>query len=76
VWIATKTSKVQNGTGLPDLSRRNIPKLENIYHIATKLPNGPKMYQTAVLYSKWPKNTPTNFPLKGLEKLPKFGFLV
>jgi hypothetical protein len=40
-------------TGLPDFSRRNIPKLEKIYHIATKLPNGHKMYQMAVLYSKW-----------------------
>jgi hypothetical protein len=60
--------------GLPDSSRRNIPNLGKIYQIATKSPNGHTMFQMAVLYSKWPKNTPTFFHNKVLENLPKFGF--
>jgi hypothetical protein len=64
------------GAGLPDFSRRNIPKLGKMYQIATKSPNGHKMYLMALLYSKWPKNMPTFFHYKVLENLPKFGFLV
>jgi hypothetical protein len=44
---------------LPDFSWHNIPKLGEIYQIATKLPNGHQMQQEAEIYSKWPKNMPT-----------------
>jgi hypothetical protein len=48
-------------TGLPDFSWHNIPKWGKIYQIATKLPNGHKMYQMAVIYSKCQKIIPTFF---------------
>jgi hypothetical protein len=52
-----------------------------IYHqFSTNLPNDHKIYQTAVIYSKWPKNIPTfsiSSPSKiypnwdfGFEKIP------
>jgi hypothetical protein len=40
--------------GVPDFSFHNKPKQGEIYQIATKLPNGHKIYQMAVLNSKWP----------------------
>jgi hypothetical protein len=38
--------------GLPDFSRHNIPKRGKIYEITTTLPNGHKIYQIIVKYSK------------------------
>jgi hypothetical protein len=40
--------------GLPDLSWLNVPKRGKIYQIITTLPNGHKVYQMTVKYSKWP----------------------
>jgi hypothetical protein len=31
----------------------NTPKRRKIYHIATKLPNGRKIYQMAAIYAEW-----------------------
>jgi hypothetical protein len=43
---------------LPDFSLFNIPKRREIYQVASKLPNGPKIYQMAQKYmpihAKWP----------------------
>jgi hypothetical protein len=44
--------------GLPDFSSHNIPKGGKIYQIVTKLFNGHKMYQMAIIYSKRPNNMP------------------
>jgi hypothetical protein len=62
--------------GLPDFYRRNIPKQGKIYQVATKSPNGHKMYKMAVLNSKWPKNIPIFFHYKALENLPIVVLLV
>jgi hypothetical protein len=43
-----------------------------MYQIATKLPNGHKIYQMAVIYSKWPQKMPNFFHSKALQNLPKF----
>jgi hypothetical protein len=45
--------------GLPDFSSHRVPKRGEIYQIATNVPNGHKLYQMAVIYSKWPNNEPT-----------------
>jgi hypothetical protein len=37
---------------LPDFSWHNIPKRGKIYQITTTLPNGHKIYQMTVKYSK------------------------
>jgi hypothetical protein len=51
---------------LPDFPRRKIPKLGKIYQIATKLPNGHKMYQMALFYVfKMAKEYTNLFPLEG-----------
>jgi hypothetical protein len=68
-WFNWKQLPSTLTPGLPDFSRRNVPKLgKNTELLIT--------YQLAVSYSKWPKNIPTFFHLKALENLPKFGFLV
>jgi hypothetical protein len=41
IWLLSRA-------GLPDFSRHNIPKQVKIYQIATKLPNGHKMYQMGI----------------------------
>jgi hypothetical protein len=43
-----------SGPGLPDFLWNNIPKWEKTYQMTTKLPNGHKIYQMAVMCSKWP----------------------
>jgi hypothetical protein len=43
---------LEEKAGLPDFSSYNIPKRGKIYQLATKLPNGPKIYQMVVIYSK------------------------
>jgi hypothetical protein len=59
---------------LSDFCRHNIPKRGKIYQIATKLPHGHKMYQAAVIYSKWPKNKP-NFSIPRPSKIyPNWDF--
>jgi hypothetical protein len=51
----------------------NIPKWVNIYQIATKVPNGHKMYQMAFIYSTWPyKFQP--FPCQGPPKFTQIVF--
>jgi hypothetical protein len=47
-----------------------------ICQITTTLPNGHKIYQMAVKYSKRPLNIPTFSNSKVLQNLPKFGCLV
>jgi hypothetical protein len=45
--------------------------------MTTKLPNSHKIYQIAVIYSKWPYATYTNiFHFKAFQNWPKLGFLV
>jgi hypothetical protein len=43
-----------------------------MYQITIKLPSGHKIYQMAVIYSKWPLNTLT-FPFKGPPKFTQIG---
>jgi hypothetical protein len=63
-------------TGLPDFSRRNIPKREK------NIPNCHKMYQIAIKYNIWMynrQNGPNNtniFHCRTFQNLPKFGFWV
>jgi hypothetical protein len=59
---------------LPDFSRFNVPKLGKKYQIATKSPNGYKMYQMAVSYSEWPKNIPTFFIIRPWKIYPNLYF--
>jgi hypothetical protein len=40
-------------SGLPDFSSYNLPKREKLHK-----PNGHKMYQMAVKYTKWQQNVP------------------
>jgi hypothetical protein len=46
------------------------------YQIATKLHNGQTIYQMAVVYSKWPKNTPTFSTPRTSKIYPNWYFLV
>jgi hypothetical protein len=57
---------------LPDFSLHNIPKWGKIYQIATTLPNGHKIYQMAVVYSKWPQKYQP-FPFQGLPMFTQIG---
>jgi hypothetical protein len=59
---------IRLGPGLPDFSSYNIPKLEKICQITTKLPNGHKIYKIAVLHSK-------NVPIFSFPGLPKFSHI-
>jgi hypothetical protein len=40
--------------GLPDFSRDKIPKWEKCAKQQTNIPNGHKIYQMAIKYTKWP----------------------
>jgi hypothetical protein len=58
--------------GLPDFSWHNMPKRGKWYHIATTLPNGRKIHELAVLYSKWTKIFQP-FPIQGPPKFTQIG---
>jgi hypothetical protein len=53
--------------GLPDFSIHNIPKRGKLYQIATKLPNGHKMFQIAVIYSNLFYSNLPKFGIFGLK---------
>jgi hypothetical protein len=53
-----------------------LDTMYKIYQIYTKLRNSPKIYQMAVIYSKWPWNCTNIFHSKALQNLPKLGYLV
>jgi hypothetical protein len=57
-----------SGPGLQDFSLFDIPKHGEIYQIAIKIPNGNKIHQIAVIYSKWAENISTFFSFQGLPK--------
>jgi hypothetical protein len=42
------------GPGLPDFSWYNIPKREKYTKGPKNIPNGHKIYQTAIKHNKWP----------------------
>jgi hypothetical protein len=50
--ISNSVFKNRSESWLPDFSLFKIPKREEMYQNATKLPNGHKLYQIAVVYSK------------------------
>jgi hypothetical protein len=49
-----ETLNRKSEAGVPDFSWHNIPKRGDIYQMTATLPNGHKIYQLAVKYSKWP----------------------
>jgi hypothetical protein len=55
--------------GLPNFSCHNLPKWGKYTTIATKLPNGSKIFHETIKYTNV-------FHFKALQHLPKFGFLV
>jgi hypothetical protein len=59
---------------LPDFSCHNIPKRRKMHQIATELPNEHKIYQMAVMYSKWPKNIPTFYIPRPSKTYPNWDF--
>jgi hypothetical protein len=48
-----------------------IPKLEKCTKYTKNLPNGHKISQISVKYSKWPNNR--HFPIKGPQKFAQIG---
>jgi hypothetical protein len=55
---------------IPKRGKRNTKLTQNV-------PNGHKIFQMSVKYSKWPKNITTFFYLgRALPNLHKLGFLV
>jgi hypothetical protein len=64
----------RSGAGLPDFSWRNIPKRGEIYQITTTLPNGHRIYQRNVKYSKWPWNIPAFSMLRPSKIYPSWYF--
>jgi hypothetical protein len=52
-----------------------MPKRGKIGQTSTKLPNGHKMYQMVVIFSKWPKNAPT-FYIPRLSKIVIIGLKI
>jgi hypothetical protein len=50
---------LHSGPGMPDFSWEVIPKPEKMYQMNTKVPNGHKISQMSVNYSKWQLNIST-----------------
>jgi hypothetical protein len=60
--------------GFPDCSLFNIPKREKIYQIVIQLPNAHKIFQMALIYSKWPQNMQTFFVPRPSKIYPNLNF--
>jgi hypothetical protein len=54
-----RKSRQLSTSGLPDFYFSNVLKRGKTYQIATKFLTGHKIYQMAVIYSKWSWNVPT-----------------
>jgi hypothetical protein len=66
----------KSSAGLPDFYWYNIPKQENVYQTTKNIPIGHEVDQIAVKYSKMTLKYTNIFHSKGLQTIPKFGFLV